>query len=384
MARIMTFLATFLFLNACDVADRSSMREFDRLRGEIDLMIGEVDGPDEFVFGRISGLAQDASGRVFVVAQQADEIRVYDKEGGFLFRFGRKGGGPGELDGPCCLAFAPDGKLWVRDNGNARYNGYSVASNAPNFESSVRMRQAAANMEATLTFDEEGLLVDIGPRPDPQSGQMNTVRIHVDAQGSEDRVDVIANPPQDRLGLHQVESDGSTYYLYQPYGARHLVAHAPGGDWADAVSSSYRIVWRSPEGRETIIERAEALGPELSPAERERGEDQIASYQQYLALNRNEIPFDIPDRKPPIRDMFFDQDGRLWVELSVQEGANRQADVYLRDGTLEAHYRWPANVRLRLPGWIGDDVALGVARDDLDVERVVRLRFVRDLVSEPD
>ncbi|HSG82417.1 MAG TPA: hypothetical protein VLC48_09210 [Gemmatimonadota bacterium] len=346
-----------------------------RFSGEVDLVIGQVEGPDELVFGRITGLAQGADGRIYVAAFQANEIRVYDESGAFLYRFGRKGGGPGELDGPCCLALAPDGRLWVRDNGNARYNGYSVAGGEWKFESSVRIQHSAANMWAPLTFDSEGMLIDVGVRPDPESGRPNIVRIHVTPAGATERVDVVPNPPPDRLSIYEVPKDGANYYLHQPHGARHLVAHSPGGGWADAVSSSYQIVWHLADGRETIIEQVGAVGPELSPDEREAGERQIAEYQRRLGLGRTQIPFDVPDRKPPIRDLFFDQGGRLWVELSVSEGSEHQADVYGPDGTLVARYRWPATVTLVFPGWIEDDIALGVARDDLGVERVVRLRF---------
>jgi hypothetical protein len=345
-----------------------------RFSGEVDLVIGQVEGPDELVFGRIGGLAQ-AGGRIYVAAFQANEIRVYDESGAFLSRFGRKGGGPGEFDGPCCLALAPDGQLWVRDNGNARYNSYSMTGGEWKSESSVRIQHAAANMWAPLTFDSEGLLVDIGLRPDPQSGRPNTVRIHVTPTGATERVDVIPNPPPDRLGIYEVGKDGGIFYLYQPHGARQLVAHSPGGGWADAVSSSYRIVWHLTADREIIVEQVGAAGPELSPDEREAGERQIAAYQRRLGLGRTQIPFDVPDRKPPIRDLFFDQGGRLWVELSVSEGSDRQADVYEPDGRLVARYRWPANVSLVRPGWIEGDIALGTARDDLGVERGVRLRF---------
>ncbi|MGH7504236.1 MAG: hypothetical protein ACRELX_01230, partial [Longimicrobiales bacterium] len=79
-------------------------------------------------------------------------------------------------------------------------------------------------------------------------------------------------------------------------------------------------------------------------------------------------------RKPPLRSLMFDMAGNLWIELSVPEGADRRADVYDREGTLLYGVVWPGAVELRW-GMIRGDVAIGVARDSLDVQRVVRLRI---------
>ena len=58
--------------------------------------------------------------------------------------------------------------------------------------------------------------------------------------------------------------------------------------------------------------------------------------------------------------------------LSVPNGATRLADVYDRDGRRQYRVRWPADVDLR-SGHLGDGVALGVRRDELDVPYIVRL-----------
>jgi hypothetical protein len=93
-----------------------------------------------------------------------------------------------------------------------------------------------------------------------------------------------------------------------------------------------------------------------------------------LSLPRGDIPFGVADRKPPLRDLFFDQEGRLWVELSVLDAAPPAAHVYSPEGRLLFTAHWPARTNLS-HGAARGDFAYGVQRDSLDTERVVRLRF---------
>jgi hypothetical protein len=348
---------------------------------QVDLLIGDVEGPDEYVFGRIGGLAADAQGRLFVADHQASEIRVFDADGRFLFAFARRGAGPGEVEGPCCLAFSPDGRLWVRDKGNARYNAYLVGEREARFESSLLIQHAAANLWAPLTFDAAGRLVDVGMRAAPGGGEFELLRLHLEGRAAAADTEVIASPPAAQIGMFTLDVTRGgmqgRLYLYQPYGPRHLVAHAPGAGWAEAVSSHYRIRWHSAAGSELVIERPDRLGPELSAAEREQADSQIADDAKRLGLSRRDLPFDVPERKPPLRELFFDLRGRLWVELSVAQGSSRKAEVYGPDGQLAALYAWPQEVRLNLPGYVGEDLALGITEDSLGTQKVARLRLTR-------
>src|SRR5690606_34586675 len=68
-----------------------------------------------YEFGRIAGMALLPDGRVAVADGMANEVRVFDENGTHQFTFGRRGAGPGEFDGLCCLAIDRSGRLWVRD-----------------------------------------------------------------------------------------------------------------------------------------------------------------------------------------------------------------------------------------------------------------------------
>jgi hypothetical protein len=63
---------------------------------ELDLTIGELDGPEEYVLHPTSVSAEE-EGKIFGSDQRAGEIRIFDHHGQFLRRFGQRGDGPGEF-----------------------------------------------------------------------------------------------------------------------------------------------------------------------------------------------------------------------------------------------------------------------------------------------
>jgi hypothetical protein len=59
--------------------------------------IGELDGDDPYVFGRITGVLRQPDGTIVVGDAKAHEVRFFDANGRFLRSFGRNGSGPGEF-----------------------------------------------------------------------------------------------------------------------------------------------------------------------------------------------------------------------------------------------------------------------------------------------
>src|SRR5690606_7806250 len=146
-------------------------------------------------------------------------------------------------------------------------------------------------------------------------------------------------------------------------------------EWARTVTSRYAVTWYAPDGKPLrTIERALA-GPPLTDAERARADSTLDDMVRRLSVSRRDLPFGVPTEKPPIRELFFDRDGRLWVVRYVPQGAPNEADDYGASGKRAALASGPAGI-VRTNGWAGyREVALGVRRDELDVERVVRLRL---------
>src|SRR5690606_12312725 len=93
-----------------------------------ELRIGSVDGGDPATFGELKALAVDSAGRMIVLDSQAQEVRVFDKNGRHLATFGGKGGGPGEFENAFGLMQTRDGLLYVPDQRNARMSVVSPDS----------------------------------------------------------------------------------------------------------------------------------------------------------------------------------------------------------------------------------------------------------------
>lgn len=372
------FLAVLLMAAGCagGTEQGGAAPDVPELVGHVNLSIGQLNGSAQYTFGRVSGLAEGPTGDIYVSDAQANTIRVFDAHGVFLRSIGRKGQGPGEMEGPCCIAFGPDHLLWARDGGNRRYDSYAVGGDSTKPVGSVRMAHFDGGLYAPITFMPGGELVDVG-HDMGKDGKSHLWRFVVARDGREESKTVVPEPTAEALGTvvrqQRITGGMAQYYFPQPYGPASLVAHGPDGRWATAVSSRYLITLHydttAVEIRGTIDK-----GPALSARERERAAQRLQDYVKRGGGGASDYP-SIPSRKPPLAYMFFDVTGRLWVQISVPADSARRADLYDAKGTLIGRRAWPADVSLWFPAWVGADQALGIATDSLGVQRVVRLRF---------
>jgi hypothetical protein len=352
-----------------------------RIHGTIDLTIGgRDDAAEEYSFGRISGLAMGRDGRIYVADAQDQQIRVYSAEGRFLFRIGRKGSGPGEFTGLAAIAFGPDDLLWARDEGNFRYEAFTVAATSSVFRRTVRMHTNSREGRAPIVFDAKGNVVEIGGVNARDASPFRTVRTTLDSTGKVVAADTTREPPDDSLGVRVVliKLDSLSFakrYVWQPFGPQPVVAYAPNGEMALAVSSRYAVSWTTLDGRRLHLLQRTITGPSLTAQEHALGERLLADRIARAKLARADIPFGVPDRKPPLEAMQFSTDGELWIERTVALGQLRESDIYDRSGRLVATAEWPAAFSSTVSTPITGRVALGVARDSLDLERVIRVRF---------
>ena len=353
--------------------DEGSLDAVPTFEGTVDLEFGEIDGDDPYLFTRIESIAEDARGRLIVADMQSHEIRVFDSEGRFLFRFGGPGEGPGELTFPCCLAFGPDGALWVRES--TRYSAFQLGEAGAEYVRGQQIAHIGVGMVAPITFDAEGRLVDIGASQRPEGGSVMT-RIHIGADGAEDEVPMV-DPERQATGSTTVDrmlgEMAVTMFVYQPLGPRWIHAHGRGGIWAEAVTSDYVVNLHHADGTASRIEGPPLPGPEVSADEQDWAQASIDRDLQRLDLGQH--PFGIPDRKPPLSAIYFDRSGRLWIEKTGAAGNElREADVYEGDA-LVARYRWPRRVRPGSVPWASESALYGTTTDSLDVQRVARVRF---------
>ncbi|OEU80496.1 MAG: hypothetical protein BA872_09070 [Desulfobacterales bacterium C00003060] len=95
-----------------------SVRVYDR-QGNLLLRFGKRGtGKGEFDFP--SSLAIDRKGLIYVVDQHKNQVLVFDKEGRFLFAFSRLGWREGRLHSPSFVHISKSGQIFIVDRENAR------------------------------------------------------------------------------------------------------------------------------------------------------------------------------------------------------------------------------------------------------------------------
>lgn len=342
-----------------------------------DLTIGEVAGQGPDVFGRVTGVTLHRDGRIIVVDGTAGAIQVFEADGRFAFSIGRPGAGPGEFGGPCCPAIDADGRLWIRDGGNARYQAFTLSDSTAALDTIARMYHGDVNRWAPITFDSRNRLIDIGTRGTPQTGPQ-LYRMHLGAAGEVEHEVAVHQAPDDSTGVHKVPFQRGDVtglaYLHPPFGPRELLAHGHDGTYAWALSSRPVVTWFTQDGgvlRE--IRNLPSSGPALDARDGEAAEEWIQRDMRRTGLSRGQIPFEVPTRHPPLRGLLFDTTGRLWIEIATPRDGDRVAYVFDRGGNRVRVVGWPRDVDLQ-NGIVKDSVALGVSTDSLGVQRVVRLR----------
>jgi sugar lactone lactonase YvrE len=111
---------------------------------------------ENFAFHNPHDVAMDSGGNIYVLDQGNDRIQKFSPEGNYLATIGRRGQGPGELEGPSCFDIDPEGYLYVFEASSRRIQVLTPAGKA---------RQTIRNAEIialTLRHLTSGLIAIAG------------------------------------------------------------------------------------------------------------------------------------------------------------------------------------------------------------------------------
>ena len=347
-----------------------------------EVAIGEVDGPEEYLFGAVASIAVDDDHNVYVLDWQAQEIRQYDALGDYVRRLARRGEGPGELAVANRMAFLPDGRLVVPDVRNGRLNLFGPGANdreqwpLRDYYPSGRIWTDTAGQTYTLHLavsDPVAILDGVIIVHGPDGTHLDTLPSPApDFERAE--FNVTFTTPSGGRGLRVVTL---------PFGPGALWAGHPNGGIVKGISSDYRIDLQLGD-RVLRIERAVDPIP-VSPAERDYYRNSITEDLRYAVPDWEWDGPPIPETKPVFKRLHSGRDGRIWVELSSELkdvsnpslGERVRFDVFEPDGTYLGDVNAPADFRASINPVFDGDYVWAVTRGELDVERVVRYRIVR-------
>lgn len=331
--------------------------------------IGAVDsGPA--AFGRIRSVVADGEGRIYVADNMASEIRVFDADGSWLHTIGRRGGGPGEFGDLYSLAWLGD-ELVAMDPSNARIGRFTRQGT---WIDGIRHYP----ITGPGTFVRMHPLGDQGfyvPVIAPGHDRLPFVRIT--PTGPADTIAVPAAPESVKAyGLRCDRPDGGIQFISIPDAPTTLFSYPPpGGQIAVAWSEQYRIARLDPKGDTlAVIHREQAAVPYPDSLWRAAVEPYDQMRERFPGSRCEPEALERPESRSAMRDLLFDDTGRMWVEAATPSGF--AWDIFAQSGALLGRAAAPPR-GASVPVYVRGDSLYQVEVDEDGVQYVAVYRLDR-------
>jgi hypothetical protein len=358
--------------------------------GTVQQTIGD-EKSETSTFGDIDAIDIDSAGNIAVVDRKRRDVRIFSADGRYRYTVGRSGSGPGEFKSPCCATFDRQGRLWVPDPILRRASVFFLSDTAAKH---METRKVGEVPGKSSTMGDVGRLVFLGDsvigvgvltRSDANQKSIgpDLAWTYWTPDGSVGRQVPIPNKPQSKeqtgMVMTKVNVGGRAAQLGlalpHPLAARWLFTQADDGRWAVTNSDSYLVELYGRDGKLIArIERQEVPNPPTS-ADLAWGDSLLAADLTRTKVNPISVKVPPPERLPAIVGLFFDREGRLWVQKGIHRGGPSIADIYNADGTYAGNAQWPQGIDLTR-GLVRGNTAYGVAEPgDGAGPRIVRLKF---------
>jgi hypothetical protein len=349
------------------------------------LEIGALDGPAEYQFERIEGVLRLADGRIVVADGGASQIRFYDSTGRFLSASGRPGEAPGEYRYLVGIGAGPRDSLWAYDIGTRRFTVLAGDGRA------VRTLSVGGSLSAALGVGRlpDGSFVvhelwsfgshSGGPTKFGLSRDPAAVARLSSEGGHLDTIGVFAGREV------YIGSEGGRTVMSAPFFARTTSVALRAGLLYVGDQRSFEIGVYSADGRLKRLIRVPDVDLRIRAADVERAKEEALALEPEGRRAMMRAHFDalaLPATRAAFGDLLVDEAGNLWVAEAVRYPQDpRRWSVFDAAGALLGVVQLPERFRLSA---VGADWALGVGRDELEVERVRLHRLEKWSASEPD
>ena len=356
-----------------------------------EVAVGELDGPEEYLFGSVRAITVDDDHNFYILDGQAGNVRVFDSSGSHVRTLGRKGEGPGEFKVPIGIAIS-DGRVLVRDPANARVQLFRLGT----WEAEEwRYGPSIVYMNSPLYTDDQGrIYVGTATFDENRFIVMGPDGTHLDTIPAPD------SPPGFDDGACSLRSERETadggwisVGATVPFCPDWEWTLHPTGHFLSGLSTAYRIELEQDSGVLRIERNYTPVA--VSDEERNHHRQPIVDRMRRFDAEWSWDGPGIPDHKPPFQSLRAGTDGRIWVRLwtegrrvpsenhdpSDPESAPYtwvepiRYDVFEADGTYLGAVEMPDGFSLAAPPVFGRSFVWAVERGDLDVQRVRRYRI---------
>jgi hypothetical protein len=355
-----------------------------RLSPAPDLRIGDRDGP-AYEFSGIRGAARLSDGRIAVVNGSTRQIRFYDSTGTFIKAVGRQGDGPGEMRDITSAQFLADADtiVLIGRSRTSFFDGDGVHVSAVELQAAPNRGAGGIRQVVGVMSSAARITAALG-NPAPRTKGDRWVESF--ALAIIDRAGAIT---ADLRSLPGMEFAMDEYPRPVWLGASEAFANDD-DTFYTGLGTEYSIRAYGRDGTLRSIIRRSWTPHRITPDEidmyvREWGKRWIKSSGAKAEAERQDLrddPYAV--HLPAFSQLIVDRGRRVWArEPNVIDAAwaGQLDGVPLapsRWSVFDEGGRWLGVVTMParfMPMDIGLDYVIGVARDDDDVERVVKYRL---------
>lgn len=341
---------------------------------QVDLVIGRVSGPEEYLFAEIADMHVDSEGRMLVFDHGLRSVRRFAPDGSYIGQVGSVGKGPGEFEMLWGLSTAADGRILLGDY----FGQVHVFDSDAQYMDRWRAPRRALSVEPVVgNIDGTVTVTSFSPLPD---GDYEYRLYFLDAAGE----------VQDSLTPHVPWRNEEESGHVHP--TRHL-AWSPTGFGVTSVSS--RLGFEIFQRDQQAIVRVEQNVEGVPFANEERAE--WADFVRFIRQrSRREPAFPLPPEfKPAFKHLQISRTGQIWLVRHQPALRNPgaadsimgfpappdwiepfRAEVYSDGGDYLASVAGPRDFSLM---FVSNDTLWGAMRGEYGVPMPVRLVLNRPL-----
>lgn len=294
-------------------------------------------GPADTGWTRLKDVVADHEGNAYVLDEGAAQIRVFDSAGSLLRVIGRKGAGPAEFGDAYGMGIGWIGDtLAVLDPGNGRLArltaaGAWIGSWPTKRITGSGVRLVQASLDAVYAPDWRQL-----------EGKGQSLLVRYTPAGAGDTLTLPERPANPPGAIICPAAGGALRFFRVPFAFGVISVPGPAGELVTARTDGYRIAFVSPGG-DTLRTISREVAP-LAVSDQEWSAG-LQEYSDFRAKNPSaSCDPASPARvrsKPVLRNLRFDEGGRLWVEHRSDRGD--LFDVFDPAGKLQGTMSAPAH-----------------------------------------
>ncbi|MDE2761321.1 MAG: hypothetical protein OXK74_00880 [Gemmatimonadota bacterium] len=362
---------------------------YARLAAQPALTVGEADGPEEYLFGRIASVARDGEANLVVADGRAGEVRIFDPRGRHLRTVGGTGEGPGEFGWLGGAWPVPEGGIVAVDGSRQRIARFGADGSLTGTADLAGVGEmgifatrgmAGAGMvlsqvtELGVPTDAETSARDLEETLEEGSSVL-FIRHGLDGGV----VDTLARRPGQKSTMSTSGSGdmAMVQVVFVPFsplpsaaGSPRAVAVTGGGLYEvalfDAAGEPSRILRLDEIPVPRTDEHLEALV--RSPGRRVPDEESVRAMMDMY----RDMP--MPERLPAYSGLVFADTGELWARrYLVPGGETAHWDVFGANGHHLGRVEVPASLRIQE---VSRGQVVGIATGELGVERVEVLDLI--------